>query len=65
MDIMAYENRERVAGKTSWNFWVFTLFSEAPLNIATFLGFLSFLASNTNEAFHHCSGAILLLVSQV
>lgn len=57
---LAYENRERVAGTTSWNFWGLVKysvdgivnFSEAPLNIATFLGFLSFLASLIMGAFY-------------
>lgn len=50
---LEYENVERVAGKTSWNFWGlvkysidgFVNFSEAPLNLATYLGLLSFLFS--------------------
>lgn len=50
---LEYKNRERVAGTTSWNFWGLVKysidgivnFSDAPLNIATFLGFLSFIAS--------------------
>lgn len=50
---LPYENHERVAGSTSWNFWGLVKysvdgivnFSEVPLNIATFVGFLSFLAS--------------------
>lgn len=57
---LAYENRERVAGTTSWNFWGLVKysvdgivnFSEVPLNIATFLGFLSFLASLIMGAFY-------------
>lgn len=48
-----YENRERVAGKTSWSFWTllrysmdgFINFSEAPLNLATWTGAISFLLS--------------------
>ena len=43
---MSYENQERVAGKTKWNFWsLFKYatdgiinFSEAPLNIASWFG---------------------------
>ena len=50
---LEYSNRERVAGETSWNFLGLLRysidglisFSEAPLNIATFVGFISFLAS--------------------
>ncbi|MFK4781305.1 glycosyltransferase family 2 protein [Lactococcus petauri] len=50
---LSYENHERVAGSTSWNFWGLVKysvdgivnFSEVPLNLATFVGFLSFLAS--------------------
>ncbi|MCT3098446.1 glycosyltransferase family 2 protein [Lactococcus lactis] len=50
---LEYKNRERIAGETSWNFWGLLRysidgiinFSEMPLNIATFVGFFSFLAS--------------------
>ena len=50
---IAYENRERVAGETSWNFWSllkysmegFINFSEAPLNMSLRAGAASFLAS--------------------
>ncbi|GFH42412.1 glycosyl transferase [Lactococcus hodotermopsidis] len=50
---ISYENRERSAGKTTWNFWSlfkYSLegiinFSEAPLNIATFIGILSCILS--------------------
>ncbi|MGT2957571.1 bactoprenol glucosyl transferase [Streptococcus bovimastitidis] len=50
---ISFENRERVAGKTSWNFWQlvkysmegFINFSEALLSIATYSGILSFIAS--------------------
>lgn len=46
---LSYENRERVAGETSWNFWTLfrysiegiVNFSEAPLIMATFVGILS------------------------
>lgn len=46
---ISYENRERSAGETTWNFWSlfkYSLegiinFSEAPLTIATFIGILS------------------------
>ncbi|AUT05947.1 Dolichyl-phosphate beta-D-mannosyltransferase [Streptococcus parauberis] len=48
-----YENRERVAGESSWNFWQlvryslegYINFSEALLSIATYSGILSFIAS--------------------
>ncbi|USS91902.1 glycosyltransferase family 2 protein [Fructobacillus americanaquae] len=48
-----YENRERIAGTTSWSFWKLTKyaiegivsFSTMPLTIVTFLGLLSFGAS--------------------
>ena len=47
---LSYENQERVAGKTTWSFWSLfkysldgiMAFSEAPLAIAAFTGFLSF-----------------------
>lgn len=50
---IAYENRERVAGETSWSFWSllkysmegFINFSEAPLNLSLWTGSVSFLAS--------------------
>ncbi|EHI74110.1 serotype determinant, glycosyltransferase [Streptococcus criceti] len=50
---LPYENRERVAGDTSWNFWSllkysidgFVNFSEAPLNLATWAGLASFILS--------------------
>ncbi|WP_019773436.1 glycosyltransferase family 2 protein [Streptococcus sobrinus] len=50
---LPYENRERVAGDTSWNFWSllrysidgFINFSEAPLNLATWAGLVSFILS--------------------
>ena len=50
---LPYENRERVAGQTSWNFWTllrysidgFVNFSEAPLNLAIWAGFASFVLS--------------------
>lgn len=46
---LEYENRERVAGQTSWSFWgLFKYsidgivnFSEAPLNLASFVGAFS------------------------
>lgn len=48
-----YENRDRVAGSTSWSFWSlfkYSLegivnFSEAPLNLASYVGLSSFLVS--------------------
>lgn len=48
-EYISYENRERVAGTTSWSFWKlfnYSLdgiinFSEAPLNLASFIGALS------------------------
>ncbi|MTB64688.1 glycosyltransferase [Streptococcus sp. zg-86] len=50
---LPYENVERVAGETSWSFWKLLSysiegiinFSEVPLNIASYLGFLTFLFS--------------------
>ncbi len=50
---LPYENRERVSGTTSWKFWGLVKysidgivnFSEVPLNVATFVGILSFLTS--------------------
>ena len=50
---VSYENRERVAGETSWSFWSllsysldgFINFSEAPLKLATWAGTFSFLVS--------------------
>ena len=52
-EYIAYENRERVAGETSWSFWSLfkysidgiVNFSDTPLNIASFVGALSCLAS--------------------
>ncbi|MGC6769620.1 glycosyltransferase family 2 protein [Enterococcus sp. LJL51] len=46
---LSYENRERVAGETSWSFWSLLSysidgiinFSEVPLNIASYVGALS------------------------
>lgn len=46
---LEYENRERVAGQTSWSFWSLfkysidgiVNFSEAPLNLASFVGAFS------------------------
>ena len=47
-EYISYENHERVAGKTSWNFWGllkysidgFVNFSEVPLQLAMYSGFL-------------------------
>lgn len=57
---LPYENHERVAGTTSWNFWGLVKysidgivnFSEVPLNLATFVGVLSFLASVVMGVFY-------------
>lgn len=50
---LEYENRERVAGQTSWSFWSLfeysidgiVNFSEVPLNLASFVGAFSCFAS--------------------
>lgn len=55
---LPYENHERIAGETSWSFWSlfkYSLdgivnFSEAPLNIASFVGALS------------CFGSLIALI---
>lgn len=52
-EYITFDNRERVAGDTSWSFWqLFNYsidgiinFSDMPLNIASFAGFFSCLAS--------------------
>lgn len=52
-DYLEYENVQRVAGKTSWNFWKLLSysidgivnFSDAPLNIASFVGAISCLGA--------------------
>lgn len=52
-EYLEYENRERVAGTTSWSFWnLFNYsidgiinFSDTPLNIASFVGAFSCVAS--------------------
>ncbi|MDB1710058.1 glycosyltransferase family 2 protein, partial [Enterococcus casseliflavus] len=57
-EYIAYENRERVAGETSWSFWKLfqysidgiVNFSDTPLNIASFIGALS------------CFGSLIALV---
>ncbi len=53
VDYISYENRERIAGETSWSFWSllnyslegFINFSEAPLNLSVWAGISSFLMS--------------------
>lgn len=50
---LEYENRDRVAGETSWSFWKLLQysfdgiisFSEFPLSLAFYVGFLSFIIS--------------------
>lgn len=50
---LEYENRDRVAGNTSWSFWKLfrysiegiVNFSEVPLLIASFVGFFTFILS--------------------
>lgn len=57
-EYIAYENRERVAGETSWSFWKLfqysidgiVNFSDTPLNIASFIGALS------------CFGSLIALI---
>ncbi|MGX7203940.1 glycosyltransferase family 2 protein [Enterococcus pingfangensis] len=52
-EYISFENRERAAGETSWSFWkLFNYsidgivnFSDAPLNIASFVGAFSCMAS--------------------
>lgn len=52
-EYLPYENVERVVGETSWSFWKLLSysiegminFSEVPLNIASYLGLLTFLFS--------------------
>ncbi|MGF2941910.1 glycosyltransferase family 2 protein [Enterococcus xiangfangensis] len=52
-EYISFENRERTAGETSWSFWkLFNYsidgiinFSDAPLNIASFVGAFSCMAS--------------------
>lgn len=53
MTYLPYENRQRIAGRTTWTFWSlvrysidgFVNFSEAPLNLATWAGICSFFLS--------------------
>ena len=57
---LEYNNVERVAGKTSWSFWGLLHysidgiinFSDAPLSLATFIGFISFLISLCMSLFY-------------
>lgn len=57
-EYISYENKERVAGETSWSFWsLFNYsidgivnFSDMPLNIASFVGALS------------CFGAVIAMI---
>ena len=54
-----YENQERVAGETSWNFWSLfkysidgiVNFSQFPLDIAAFVGFISSVISGLGILF--------------
>ena len=56
---ISFENRERVAGNTSWSFWSLmkyavegiVSFSTVPLTIITLVGFLSFLISIVSAVF--------------
>mgnify|MGYP003465083122 FL=1 len=57
---LSYENIGRKAGKTSWRFWQLISysidgivnFSDAPLNFATLMGFISFIISMLLAAFY-------------
>ena len=57
---LSYENIERKAGKTSWRLWQLISysidgivnFSDAPLNFATLMGFISFIISMLLAAFY-------------
>lgn len=57
---LEYNNVERVAGKASWSFWGLLHysidgiinFSDAPLSLATFIGFISFLISLCMSLFY-------------
>ncbi|MGT2742689.1 glycosyltransferase family 2 protein [Streptococcus plurextorum] len=52
-EYLPYQNVERVAGQTSWSFWKLLSysiegiinFSDVPLNLASYLGFFTFLLS--------------------
>ncbi|HFI0107285.1 TPA: glycosyltransferase family 2 protein [Streptococcus suis] len=56
---ISYENRERVAGETSWSFWSllkysiegFINFSDVPLTLSTWAGLCSFLVSIVGAVF--------------
>lgn len=56
---LSYDNRERVAGETSWSFWSllkysidgFINFSDAPLNLAIWAGTSSFVLSLVGMVF--------------
>lgn len=56
---LEYENRERVAGNTSWSFWSLLKysidgiidFSQAPLDVAVYLGLLSSIGSGIGIIF--------------
>ncbi|MGL9728840.1 glycosyltransferase family 2 protein [Enterococcus sp. DIV0756] len=58
-EYLSYENKERVAGKTSWSFWeLFNYsidgiinFSDVPLNIASFVGAFSCFISGVAMVF--------------
>lgn len=60
---LEYENRDRVAGNTSWSFWKLfrysiegiVNFSEVPLLIASFVGFFYFYIIYFIHAFYHHS----------
>ena len=62
---ISYENRERVAGETSWSFWSllkysiegFINFSDIPLTLATWAGLFSFFLSIV--------GAVFVIVRQI
>ena len=64
---LTYENIERKAGKTSWHFWQLISysidgivnFSDAPLNFATLMGFISFIISMLLAAFYTFKTLIL------
>ncbi|MFZ2304141.1 MAG: glycosyltransferase family 2 protein [Streptococcus suis] len=62
---ISYENRERVAGETSWSFWSllkysiegFINFSDVPLTLATWSGLFSFFLSIV--------GAVFVIIRQI
>lgn len=64
---LEYKNKERVAGKTSWSFsdlFRYSIdgiinFSEIPLDISTFIGFLSCIMSFILSAFYFFKATIL------